>query len=161
MAEINPLDEAVAVVVVTVDEVRLAAGAVVAEIKAAVVAGTDTFAARMSVRVRRRIGTDVEVAGIFVAGVIAAVVFRDGGGLNTRVGIVLRTGGGRNTKVGVEVTVAGREWRPGVLAGIFVETCCMILPSFGSRASRNWVKSYNFSSFLWFFVKNRTKFDEI
>ena len=39
--------------------------------------------------------------------------------------------------------------------------CCMILPSFGSRASRNWVKSYNFSSFSWFFVKNRTKFDEI
>ncbi len=121
MAEINPLDEAVAVVVVTVDEVRLAAGAVVAEIKAAVVAGTDTFAARMSVRVRRRIGTVVEVAGIFVAGVIAAVVFRDGGGLNTRVGTVLRTGGGRNTKVGAEVTVAGRGWRPGVLAGMFVD----------------------------------------
>ena len=44
---------------------------------------------------------------------------------------------------------------------VTAQSCCMILPSFGSRASRNWVKSYNFSSFSWFFVKNRTKFDEI
>jgi len=105
---------------VTVVEVRPVAGMVVAEIRAAVVAGTLTFAARMSVRVRRRIGTVVEVAGTVVDDVVALVVLRDGGGLNTRVGVVLRTGGGRNIKVGVVVIVAGREWRPGVLAGMFV-----------------------------------------
>ncbi len=105
MAEIDPCDEAVAVVFVEVVKVRLTAGTVVAEIKAAVVAGTLTFAARMSVRVRRRIGTVVEVAGIFAAGVIAAVVFRDGGGLNTRVGTVLRIGGGRKNVAVVAGTV--------------------------------------------------------
>ncbi len=88
--------------------------AVVAEINSTVVAGIFTFAARMFVRVSRRIG--IEDAGTLVeAGVVPTAVFCNG----TRVVVDLRMGGGRRTKVGVVVIVAGRELRPGVLAGIF------------------------------------------
>ncbi len=117
MDETDPRADADAVVAVAVADLLLTADVAVAEIRATVVAATDKFAARISVRVKRRIGTVVEVAGAFVAGVnvagavvagtMAAVVLRPGGGLNTKVGVVLRTGGGRKTSVGVEVTVAG------------------------------------------------------
>jgi hypothetical protein len=120
MDETDPRADADAVVAVAVADLLLTADVTVAEIKATVVAATDKFAARISVRVNRRIETDVEDIGVVAGPVVAgAVVFRPGGGLNTNVGVVLRIGGGRNTSVGVEVTVAGSEWRPGVLAGMF------------------------------------------
>jgi hypothetical protein len=114
MAGIDPRDEAVAVVAVAIAVIPPAVGGTVAEIRATFVVATDTFAARMSVRVNRRIGTVVEVAGAlvagaFVVGTMAAVELRPGGGLNTNVGVDLLIGGGRNTSVGVVVTVAGSE----------------------------------------------------
>jgi hypothetical protein len=110
MDETDPRADADAVVAVAVAVLLLTADVAVAEIKATVVAATDKFAARISVRVNRRIETDVEDAGVVAGPVVAGtVVFRPGGGLNTNVGVVLRIGGGRNTSVGVEVTVAGSE----------------------------------------------------